>query len=98
MWLGDDLTGNTSGAWYHIKDFTRNTLIPTLGAGFDAVMDKLPDLIFAGVKAIVTNAPDIIIAIGKGLGSGLWEILKGGLSKLPGIGGIFKDKNSGKEM
>lgn len=97
MWLGDDLTGNTSGAWYHIKDFTRNTLIPTLGAGFDAVMDKLPDLIAAGVKAIVTNAPDIIIAIGKGLGSGLWEILKGGLSKLPGIGGIFKDKNSGKE-
>lgn len=97
MWLGDDLTGNTSGAWYHIKDFTRNTLIPTLGAGFDAVVDKLPDLISAGVKAIVTNAPDIIIAIGKGLGSGLWEILKGGLSKLPGIGGFFKDKNSGKE-
>lgn len=97
MWLGDDLTGNTSGAWYHIKDFTRNTLIPTLGAGFDAVVDKLPDLISAGVKAIVTNAPDIIIAIGKGLGSGLWEILKGGLSKLPGIGGFFKDKNSGKK-
>ena len=97
MWLGDDLTGNTSGAWYHIKDFTRNTLIPTLGAGFDIIVDKIPDLIATGVKAIVTNAPDIIIAIGKGLGSGLWEILKGGLSKLPGIGGFFKDKNSGKE-
>lgn len=97
MWLGDDLTGNTSGAWYHIKDFTRNTLIPTLGAGFDIIVDKIPDLIATGVKAIVTNAPDIILAIGKGLGSGLWEILKGGLSKLPGIGGFFKDKNSGKE-
>ena len=97
MWLGDDLTGNTSGAWYHIKDFTRNTLIPTLGAGFDIIVDKIPDLIATGVKAIVTNAPDIIIAIGKGLGSGLWEVLKGGLSKLPGIGGFFKDKNSRKE-
>lgn len=97
MWLGDDLTGNTSGAWYHIKDFTRNTLIPTLGAGFDIIVDKIPDLIATGVKAIVTNAPDIIIAIGKGLGSGLWEILKRGLSKLPVIGGFFKDKNSGKE-
>ena len=91
MWLGDDLTGNTSGAWYHIKDFTRNTLIPTLGAGFDVILENIPKVISALTKTLVESAPEVLFAIGKGLGSGIWSVAKKYLSKIPGVGKLFGD-------
>ena len=91
MWLGDDLTGNTSGAWYHIKDFTRNTLIPTLGAGFDVILENIPKVISALTKTLVESAPNVLFAIGKGLGSGIWSVAKKYLSKIPGVGKLFGD-------
>lgn len=99
MWLGDDLTGNTSGAWFHIKDFTRNTIIPTIGAGLDLLAEKLPDIIAAGVEALLTNAPDILMTVGTGLGKGVLGALKGVLKNIPGVGHFFKDEkddNKGK--
>lgn len=94
MWLGDDLTGNTSGAWYHIKDFTRNTLIPTLGAGVDVIFDKLPDLLATGVETLLTNAPEILIKVGFGIGKGILGALGNVLERIPIIGGLFKDKEN----
>lgn len=91
MWLGDDLTGNTSGAWYHIKDFTKNTLIPTLGAGFDVILENIPKVISALTKTLVESAPEVLFAIGKGLGSGIWSVAKKYLSKIPGVGKLFGD-------
>ena len=91
MWLGDDLTGNTSGAWYHIKDFTRNTLIPTLGAGFDVILENIPKVISTLTKTLVESAPEVLFAIGKGLGSGIWSVAKKYLSKIPGVGKLFGD-------
>lgn len=91
MWLGDDLTGNTSGAWYHIKDFTRNTLIPTLGAGFDVILENIPKVISALTKTLVESAPEVLFTIGKGLGSGIWSVAKKYLSKIPGVGKLFGD-------
>lgn len=91
MWLGDDLTGNTSGAWYHIKDFTRNTLIPTLGAGFDVILENIPKVISALTKTLVESAPEVLFAIGKGLGGGIWSVAKKYLSKIPGVGKLFGD-------
>lgn len=91
MWLGDDLTGNTGGAWYHIKDFTRNTLIPTLGAGFDVILENIPKVISALTKTLVESAPEVLFAIGKGLGSGIWSVAKKYLSKIPGVGKLFGD-------
>ena len=97
MWLGDDLTGDTDGAWYHIKDFTSNTLIPAIGSGIDLLSDRLPSIIGAGVETIVTNAPHIITAIGAGLAKGLWSILKDyGLSKIPVVGNLFKESDNTK--
>lgn len=100
MWLGDDLTGNTSGAWYHIKDFTRNTLIPTLGAGFDVILENIPKVISALTKTLVESAPEVLFAIGKGLGSGIWSVAKKYLSKIPGVGKLFgydEEKDSDKK-
>lgn len=89
MWLGDDLTGNTSGAWYHIKDFTRNTVIPLIGDGLDLLTEKLPGIISTVVQHTVENAPQLFIAVGKGIGVGIWNVLKGFLQKIPGIGRLF---------
>ena len=97
MWLGDDLTGNTSGAWFHIKDFTRNTIIPTIGAGLDLLSEKLPDIIATGVEALLTNAPEMLIKVGLGLGKGILGALKGVLKNIPGIGNLFKDEKDSKD-
>ena len=97
MWLGDDLTGNTSGAWFHIKDFTRNTIIPTIGAGLDLLSEKLPDIIATGVEALLTNAPEMLIKVGLGLGKGILGALKGVLKNIPGIGHLFKDEKDSKD-
>lgn len=98
MWLGDDLTGNTNGAWFHIKDFTRNTVIPLISTGYDLVMKKLPDLIATGAQVLAEHAPNVLAHIGIGLGKGLLSVLKGVLSKLPGIGGLFKDDKKDSDV
>ena len=97
MWLGDDLTGNTSGAWFHIKDFTRNTVIPLISTGYDLVMEKLPDLIATGAEVLAEHAPDVLAHIGIGLGKGILSVLQGALSKLPVIGGLFKKDKEDKD-
>lgn len=94
MWLGDDLTGNTNGAWYHIKDFTRNTLLPLIGDGVDLITGVLPDLISTGVKVIVENAPKLFGTVFSGVASGVVSLFKKALSHLPVIGGFFKDKDT----
>lgn len=98
MWLGDDLTGNTNGAWFHIKDFTRNTVIPLISTGYDLVMKKLPDLIATGAQVLAEHAPNVLAHIGIGLGKGLLSVLKGVLSRLPGIGGLFKDDKKDSDV
>lgn len=99
MWLGDDLTGNTSGAWFHIKDFTRNKVIPLIGSGIDLIVEKIPSLISTGVQTIIEHAPQVLGAIGVGIAKGLWSVLSKYLSKIPVIGNIFKssDKESGEK-
>lgn len=97
MWLGDDLTGNTSGAWFHIKDFTRNTVIPLISTGYDLVMEKLPDLIATGAEVLAEHAPNVLAHIGIGLGKGILSVLQGALSKLPVIGGLFKKDKEDKD-
>ena len=95
MWLGDDLTGNTNGAWFHIKDFTTNQVIPLLQDGFNLITQKLPDILMTATQHIVENAPTLLMAIGTGIGKGIWNVLKGILSNIPGIGKFFKgDKDS----
>lgn len=94
MWLGDDLTGNTNGAWYHIKDFTRNTLLPLIGDGVDLITKVLPDLISTGVQVVVENAPKLFGTVFSGIVSGVVSLFKKALSNLPIIGGAFKDKDS----
>ena len=95
MWLGDDLTGNTNGAWFHIKDFTTNQVIPLLQDGFNLITQKLPDILMTATQHIVENAPTLLMAIGAGIGKGIWNVLKGILSNIPGIGKFFKgDKDS----
>ena len=95
MWLGDDLTGNTNGAWFHIKDFTTNQVIPLLQDGFNLITQKLPDILMTATQHIIENAPTLLMAIGAGIGKGIWNVLKGILSNIPGIGNFFKgDKDS----
>ena len=91
LWLGDDGTGNTDGIWFHIKDFTRNTLIPTFGAGVQVILDNIPKLIEKAAYTIVTNAPKILWPILKGVGSGFLSLFKKALSHLPIIGDAFKE-------
>lgn len=99
MWLGDDLTGNTSGAWFHIKDFTRNKVIPLIGSGIDLIVEKIPSLISTGVQTIIEHAPQLLGAIGVGIAKGLWSVLSKHLSNIPVIGNLFKssDKESGEK-
>ena len=99
MWLGDDLTGNTSGAWFHIKDFTRNKVIPLIGSGIDLIVEKIPSLISTGVQTIIEHAPQLLGAIGVGIAKGLWSVLSKYLSNIPVIGNLFKssDKESGEK-
>lgn len=90
MWLGDDLTGNTNGAWFHIKDFTRNKIVPMIATGYDILMKTLPGLVTEGidvvtdkipyfiekaVSSIIANAPAVIWAGVKGLVGGLSKAL-----------------------
>lgn len=93
VWLGPDGTGNTSGVWYHVKDFTRNTVLPLIGEGIDLIADKLPDLIQLGVKTVVENAPQLFGTVFTGIASGVVSLFKDALSHLPVIGGFFKDKD-----
>ena len=99
MWLGDDLTGNTSGAWFHIKDFTRNKVIPLIGSGIDLIVEKIPSLISTGVQTIIEHAPQLLGAIGVGIAKGIWSVLSKHLSNIPVIGNLFKssDKESGEK-
>ena len=97
MWLGDDLTGNTSGAWYHIKDFTRNTVLPILGEGFDLLTEKLPELIAFGVQTIIENAPTLFGTLMTGIAKGTVSLFKKALSQLPLVGGAFKEKEDDKD-
>ena len=97
MWLGDDLTGNTSGAWYHIKDFTRNTVLPILGEGFDLLTEKLPELISFGVQTIIENAPTLFGTLMTGIAKGTVSLFKKALSQLPLVGGAFKEKEDDKD-
>ena len=93
FWFGDDLTGNTDGAWYHIKDFTRNKVIPVIGGAVDIIFKELPGLIKEGinvlteyiplfvektVSALIEHGPGIIWAGVKGLGKGIVNAIKGG--------------------
>lgn len=98
MWLGDDLTGNTNGAWFHIKDFTRNTVIPLISTGYDIVVKKIPDLITTGVQTIIENAPGLLIAIGKGIASGLLSVVGDNVGKIPIIGGLFGGSKKNKNI
>lgn len=99
MWLGDDLTGNTSGAWFHVKDFTRNKVIPLIGSGIDLIVEKIPSLISTGVQTIIEHAPQLLGAIGVGIAKGIWSVLSKHLSNIPVIGNLFKssDKESGEK-
>ena len=98
MWLGDDLTGNTNGAWYHIKDFTTNTVLPLIGDGLELLTQKIPDIISSVVQYTIEKAPHILAAIGKGIAVGIWNTIKEPLSKIPGIGKLFgsSDKKEDK--
>lgn len=93
FWFGDDLTGNTDGAWYHIKDFTRNKVIPVIGGAVDIIFKELPGLIKEGINvlteyiplfvektvtALIEHGPGIIWAGVKGLGKGIVNAIKGG--------------------
>lgn len=93
FWFGDDLTGNTDGAWYHIKDFTRNKVIPVIGGAVDIIFKELPGLIKEGINvlteyiplfvektvtALIKHGPGIIWAGVKGLGKGIVNAIKGG--------------------
>ena len=90
VWFGEDLTGNTSGIWFGIKGFTRDSLIPAIGSGIDIILKTLPNLIQKGVEIItnhiptlveglvsaaIEHAPSIIWAGVKGLVSGLSKAL-----------------------
>ena len=97
MWLGDDLTGNTNGAWFHIKDFTRNTILPLIGDGVDLITETLPDLIATGVEVIVENAPKLFGTVFTGVTNGIVSLFKKALSHLPVIGGFFKDEDTKKD-
>lgn len=97
VWLGPDGTGNTAGVWYHVKDFTRNTLLPLIGDGIDLIQEKLPDLIATGVKTIVENAPALFKTVFTGIASGVVSLFRQALSNVPVIGGMFKDSNKDKK-
>lgn len=97
MWLGDDLTGNTNGAWFHIKDFTRNTIIPLIGDGVDLLTETLPDLIATGVEVIVENAPKLFGTVFTGVTNGIVSLFKKALSHLPVIGRFFEDEDTKKD-
>ena len=86
VWLGDDGTGNTDGIWFHIKGFTRDKVIPAIGAGIDIILktlpnilshaatiitDALPKIVEMVVSGLVEHAPSIVIGGVKGLGSGI---------------------------
>ena len=86
VWLGDDGTGNTDGIWFHIKGFTRDKVIPAIGAGIDIILktlpnilshaasiitDALPKIVEMVVSGIVEHAPSIVFGGIKGLGSGI---------------------------
>ena len=57
FWFGDDLTGNTDGAWYHIKDFTRNKVIPIIGGAVDVIFKEIPGLIKEGIDVLTKYIP-----------------------------------------
>ena len=86
VWLGDDGTGNTDGIWFHIKGFTRDKVIPAIGAGIDIILktlpnilshaatiitDALPKIVEMVVSGLVEHAPSIVFGGIKGLGSGI---------------------------
>lgn len=97
VWLGPDGTGNTSGVWYHVKDFTRNTVLPILGEGFDLLTEKLPELISFGVQTIIENAPTLFGTLMTGIAKGTVSLFKKALSQLPLVGGAFKEKEDDKD-
>ena len=90
VWLGDDLTGETSGMWFNIKGFARDKLIPAIGSAVDILLKTLPGLIQAGiniitehipmlveklVSAAIEYAPGIIWAGVKGLAGGIGKVV-----------------------
>ena len=92
VWLGPDGTGNTAGVWYHVKDFTRNTILPLIGDGIDLIKEKLPDLISTGIQVIIENAPTLFSTVFTGIVNGVVSLFKKALSNVPVIGGAFKDE------
>ena len=93
VWLGPDGTGNTAGVWYHVKDFTRNTILPLIGDGIDLIKEKLPDLISTGIQVMIENAPTLFGTVFTGIVNGVVSLFKQALSNLPIIGGSFEDKD-----
>lgn len=93
VWLGPDGTGNTAGVWYHVKDFTRNTILPLIGDGIDLIKEKLPDLISTGIQVMIENAPTLFGTVFTGIVNGVVSLFKQALSNLPVIGGAFEDKD-----
>ena len=92
LWLGKDLTGNTSGMYYSIKGFTRDHLIPAVGAGIDWLSERLPGAIESGISVLgnlagdiaehlisglIAHAPQIIWGGIKGIASGVMALVKG---------------------
>lgn len=88
MWLGDDLTGNTSGAWFHIKDFTRNKVIPMIATGYDLLMKTLPGLIREGVNVITDNIPYLVEKLVSTLIATAPSVIWAGVKGL--VGGLTK--------
>lgn len=56
VWMGEDGTGNTSGIWYHIKDFTVNHLWPAICNGAELLFQKIPD----AVEYLISKLPSLI--------------------------------------
>ena len=63
LWLGEDGTGNTSGMWFFIKDWSTHTLFPAIGKGMEWVFDKgIP----WAVETLVSKLPDLLMSAIKG--------------------------------
>ena len=88
MWLGDDLTGNTNGAWFHIKDFTRNKIVPMIATGYDLIMKTLPGLIKEGINVITDNIPYFVEKLVSALIATAPSVIWAGVKGL--VGGLTK--------